>query len=136
MFKLTGTVKVVNPTVQVSEKFSKREFVVTDNSSMYPQDIMFQSTQDKCALLDGIQAGETVEVSFNLRGREWTSPQGEVKYFNTLEAWRIEKQSAAMGNNMGGGAPSAMNLDPIAPVNSGVTESSFQSKEQDDDLPF
>ena len=46
MFKLTGTVKVVNSTVQVSEKFSKREFVVTDTSSMYPQDIMFQATQE------------------------------------------------------------------------------------------
>ena len=52
MFKLSGIVKVVNPTVQVSEKFAKREFVVTDASSMYPQDIMFQSTQDKCSLLD------------------------------------------------------------------------------------
>ncbi|MES2800743.1 MAG: DUF3127 domain-containing protein [Bacteroidota bacterium] len=136
MFKLTGTVKLVNATVQVSEKFSKREFVVTDNSSMYPQDIMFQSTQDKCAMLDGVSAGETVEVSFNLRGREWTSPQGEVKYFNTLEAWRIEKQSAAMGNNMSNGGPSAMNLDPITPAATSVSENSFQNNDKEDDLPF
>jgi len=47
MYKLSGTIKVINPTVQVSEKFSKREFVVTDSASMYPQEIMFQSTQDK-----------------------------------------------------------------------------------------
>ena len=58
---------------------------------MYPQDILFQAVQDKCGMLDGIQPGEQVEVSFNLRGREWTSPQGEVRYFNTLDAWRIEK---------------------------------------------
>jgi hypothetical protein len=99
MFKLTGTVKVVNSTVQVSEKFSKREFVVTDTSSMYPQDIMFQATQDKCSLLDAVHSGEQVEVSFNLRGREWTSPQGEVKYFNTLEAWRIEGDSSCWTRN-------------------------------------
>jgi len=90
MFKLTGTLKVLNDTVQVSEKFSKREFVVTDSSSMYPQDIIFQATNDKCSELNPFKVGEQVDVSFNLRGREWTSPQGEVKYFNSLEAFRIE----------------------------------------------
>lgn len=131
MFKLSGIVKVVSPTVQVSEKFSKREFVVTDASSMYPQDIMFQTTQDKCSLLDNIQVNEQVEVSFNLRGREWTSPQGEVKYFNTLEAWRIDK----VGSNAGGipqGGPSAMSLDPV----STVTANQASTESADDDLPF
>jgi hypothetical protein len=90
MFKLTGTVKVIKETVQVNDKFSKREFVINDSSSMYPQDIMFQSVQDKVSIMDSYKVGDTVEVSFNLRGREWTSPQGEVKYFNTLEAWRCE----------------------------------------------
>jgi hypothetical protein len=90
MYKLTGTVKVIKPAEQVSDKFSKREFVVVDNSTMYPQDIIFQASQDKCSMLDGIMEGQQVEVSFNLRGKEWTSPQGEVRYFNTLDAWRIE----------------------------------------------
>lgn len=131
MYKLSGTIKVINSTVQVSEKFSKREFVVTDSSSMYPQDIMFQSTQDKCAMLDGFQQGEQVEVSFNLRGREWTSPQGEVKYFNTLEAWRIERVGHANGQSMPQGGPSAMNLDPIATPAAGNAMDMA-----DDDLPF
>lgn len=90
MFKLTGTVKVIKDTVQVTDSFSKREFVINDSSNMYPQDIMFESCQDKCSMMDGYKVGDSVEVSFNLRGREWTSPQGEVKYFNTLDAWRIE----------------------------------------------
>lgn len=94
-FKLTGALKVINATNQVSDKFSKREFVITDGSSMYPQDIIFQLTQDKCNLLDGLTVGQSVEVSFNLRGREWINPQGEAKYFNSLEAWRITPQSAA-----------------------------------------
>jgi hypothetical protein len=119
---------MVNDTVQVSEKFSKREFVVTETSGMYPQDILFQSTQDKCAMLDGIQQGDQVEVSFNLRGREWTSPAGELKYFNSLEAWRLEK----VGQGMPQGAPSPMSLDaiPNTPVANAV------ANEQDDDLPF
>jgi hypothetical protein len=132
MFKLTGTVKVLNSTVQVSEKFSKREFVVTDTSSMYPQDISFQATQDKCAMLDGIQPNDQVEVSFNIRGREWTSPQGEVKYFNSLEAWRIEKVGAGVPQGMPQGGPSAMNLDPI----SATSSAAVNVESADDDLPF
>lgn len=127
MFKLTGTIKVINDTQQVTEKFAKREFVVTESSSMYPQDIMFQATQDKCAILDGFQVQDQVEVSFNLRGREWTSPQGEVKYFNTLEAWRVEK----VGQGMPQSGPSEMNLDPIPVAPSANTDS-----DDDDDLPF
>lgn len=133
MFKLNGIVKVVNPTVQVSEKFSKREFVVTDASSMYPQDILFQATQDKCSLLDFIQPNDQVEVSFNLRGREWTSPQGEVKYFNTLEAWRIEKVGATVpsANGMPQGGPSPIDLASPTPNIAAQT-----TPEEDDDLPF
>ena len=131
MFKLTGTVKVLNDTVQVSEKFSKREFVVTETSSMYPQDILFQATQDKCSLLDAVQVNDQVEVSFNLRGREWTSPQGEVKFFNSLEAWRIEKMGQNAQQGMPQGGPAAMNLDPIATPSAAVNTDS-----EDDDLPF
>ncbi len=130
MFKLSGIVKVVNATVQVSEKFAKREFVITDASSMYPQDIMFQSTQDKCSLLDNVQVNDQIEVSFNIRGREWTSPTGEVKYFNTLEAWRIDKLGAST-SAMPQGGPAAMNLDPIATT---TTQAIVESS--DDDLPF
>jgi hypothetical protein len=94
--KMKGVVKVIRPTQQVSEKFSKREFVVTDNSeTQYPQDIMFELTQDKTSLLDSVMEGQEVEVSFNLRGREWTSPQGDVKYFNTLNAFKVETNGSA-----------------------------------------
>lgn len=96
MFKLTGIVKVINPTVQVTEKFAKREFVVTDATSMYPQDIIFQMAKDKLEILDAFGVGQEVEVSFNVKGREWTSPQGEVKYFNTLECFRIEGTVTAL----------------------------------------
>ena len=41
-------------------------------------------------MLDNLQIGQIVKVHFNLQGREWTSPQGEVKYFNTVVGWKIE----------------------------------------------
>lgn len=129
MFKLTGTVKVINDTVQVTEKFSKREFVVTESSSMYPQDILFQLTQDKCNLIDGVAVNDQIEVSFNIRGREWVSPQGETKYFNSLDAWRVEKMG--QGGNMPQGGHTEMDLNP-APS----TIESASEEKNDDDLPF
>jgi hypothetical protein len=99
---------------------------------MYPQDIIFQTTQDKCSLLDQFQANDNVEVSFNLRGREWTSPQGEVKYFNTIEAWRIEKQGQSQPMGMPSNGPSAMNMgsEPLPGTSSNA------AAEVEDDLPF
>lgn len=120
MFKISGVVKVVKETQVISDKFRKREFVLTDASGMYPQDILFQLTQDKCDLGDTIKEQDQIEVSFNLRGREWTSPQGEVKYFNTLEAWRIESQGGGMTNT-----PAA---EPMSVDNT--------SNDEEGDLPF
>lgn len=122
MYKLTGTIKLIEDTVQITDSFSKREFVINDGAEEYPQDISFQSVQDKCAMLDKFGAGETVEVSFNLRGREWTSPQGEVKHFNTLDAWRIE-------------AVADSNLKELAPSSTDTTSVAAPA-ENDDDLPF
>jgi hypothetical protein len=85
---IKGKIKVINATNVVSDKFSKREFVV-ETEETYPQPILIQLTQDKCSLLDLFKVGQDVEVSVNLKGREWNSPQGETKYFNTIEAWRI-----------------------------------------------
>jgi hypothetical protein len=90
MFKIKGTIKMIGETNVINDKFRKRDFVLTSEDDMYPQQISFQVMQDKCDDLNSFKGGMSVEVSFNLRGREWTSPAGEVKYFNTLEAWRIE----------------------------------------------
>ena len=87
---ITGTIKVIGTTSRVSDKFRKREIVITDNTNpQYPQHINCQVSQDKCEMLDQYNVGDNITASYNLRGREWTSPQGEVKYFNTIELWKI-----------------------------------------------
>ena len=90
--QVNGTIKVINPTQEVSASFKKREFVVTTDEQ-YSQAILMEFNQDKCDLLNSYKVGDNVNVSINLRGKEWVNPQGEVKYFNTIQAWRIEKQS-------------------------------------------
>ena len=123
---ITGTLKVKNNEVQVSEKFRKREFVITDNSSQYPQFIQFQLTQDRCSLLDTFREGDEVKVYFNLRGREWKNPQGEVKYFNSLEAWKMESAGASQKPT---GNTTASYAAPAA-----STGASLEGEK--DDLPF
>ena len=91
--EVKGKVKVVNATVVVSEKFQKRTFVI-ETEGNYPQPIEFQLTQDKVTLADSLGLLQDVTVHYNLRGKEWTNPQGEVKYFNTLEAWKIDSNGA------------------------------------------
>ena len=95
-FEVVGTLKAKFETQQVSDKFAKREFVImTDTTTQYPQAINFQLSQDKCGLLDSYNVGEEMKVSFNLRGREWFNPTKNVtQYFNSLEAWRLEKVAA------------------------------------------
>jgi len=120
-YTLTGKVKVINDVQQISDTFKKREFVITDDSSQYPQHISFQTVQDKTKELDGINVGDEIEVSFNLRGREWTSPQGELKHFNSLDCWRIKPAGAAAPMQQVA-PPSAADLPPLP--------------DAEDDLPF
>ncbi len=99
--EVTGRIKFIGQQQFVTPTFSKRELVVT-TEEQYPQHILIEFTQDKCALLDNFQIAEPVRVSINLRGREWVNPQGETKYFNSIQGWRIEKnQQQAYGQPQG-----------------------------------
>ncbi len=91
-----GKLHTIFETKQVSERFSKREFVVelTDNPK-YPQTVLFQLTGDRCAILDEFKVGDSVLIEFSLRGREWRSPAGEIKYFNSLDVWKVEPARGA-----------------------------------------
>jgi single-stranded DNA-binding protein len=138
----TGKLHAIFDLKQVSERFSKREFVVemTDNPK-YPQVVLFQLTGDRCAQLDELSVGDEVRIEFSLRGREWKSPQGEVKYFNTLDVWKIEASSGRRGGGgggprgggggRGGGDPRDRDI-PLPDENSRPDERS----RRDDDIPF
>jgi len=105
---ISGKLHATFEAQQVTQRFRKREFVLElgDNPD-YPQFVIFQLTGDRCENLDGFKPGDEVNVEFNLRGREWTSPQGETKYFNSLDVWKIEKtgQGAAETGFRGGDEP-------------------------------
>lgn len=105
--------------------FRKREVVVT-TEEQYPQHIMVEFVQDKTDLLNNYNVGQNVKISINLRGREWVNPQGETKYFNSIQGWRIENVEQA--------SP-ASDIPPVPPAE--AFESANDLNEEDhDDLPF
>lgn len=125
-YQLTGKIKLINETRQISEKFKVREFVVTiDPDGNYPQHIQLQVTNDKCDSLNTFAVGSEVTAHFNLRGYE-SNKDGNTRYFNNLDVWRLEAANSAAQAD-GGAAP--VIPENQQPVN--VTPPA-----QDDDLPF
>jgi len=122
---VSGKLVEIFETVKIKESFQKREFVLEFASNpKYPELVKFELVQDKCNLLDGFKVGQEISVEFDLRGRKWTDQKGMVKYFNTLQAWRL---SAADGNT--GSAPADQDGPP-------VEDSEDFSAEKDGGLPF
>lgn len=112
---LEGTIKQINEeAVFGSNGFRKRELVLT-TEEQYPQHILIEFVQDKCDLLNNFEVGQSAKIHINLRGREWVNPEGETKYFNSIQGWRMESLETA--------------FTPAAPQ-----QETFQPDESD--LPF
>lgn len=125
--EVQGKVKMIGETQTFgSNGFRKRELVIT-TEEQYPQHIMIEFVQDKSDLLNNYAVGQDVKVSINLRGREWTNPQGEVKYFNSIQGWRIESLQPVQ--TQGAGVP------PVPPAEAFAPADNF-NEEEHDDLPF
>lgn len=123
--EVTGKIKMIDTTKEVGTSgFKKRDIVITTDEQ-YPQHILVQFVQDKCDLLNGYSVGQNVEVSINLRGREWVNPQGETVYFNTIQGWRIGKLQAE-----------APQQAPPMPAAQAFEPAPSFTKEEHDDLPF
>jgi len=97
---ISGKIVEIFETQQINETFKKREFVIEyAENAKYPELIKFEIVQDKCSLIDEHSVGDQIEVEFNLRGRKWTDPQGQTKYFNSLQAWKISGSSTPGNEN-------------------------------------
>ena len=125
--ELQGTVKKVFETQTFASGFQKREMILL-TQEQYPQPISIEFLSDKINLLDNLHEGENIKAGINIRGREWTNPQGEVKYFNSITGWRVEKGTDSPNE--------PVHATPAAqPVAAASNENPF-ADEEDDDLPF
>ncbi len=121
---ISGKIKLINETKEYgSNGFRKRELVVT-TQEQYPQNILVEFVQDRCELLDSYNIGELVKIDINIRGREWTNKDNEVKYFNSIQGWRIEKIEENYDSQL-----------PPLPTKEEHNADENSSKEPDD-LPF
>ncbi|MBT4708678.1 MAG: DUF3127 domain-containing protein [Flavobacteriaceae bacterium] len=123
---ISGKIKLINEAKEYgSNSFRKREVVIT-TEEQYPQDLLIEFVQDKCEILNSFQVGQSVKIDINLRGREWESPQGEIKYFNSIQGWRIEKLFSEDENTDIPPVPPAEAFQPADELN----------QDEPDDLPF
>ena len=124
--EIQGKIKKIDETKTYGNNgFRKREVVIT-TEEQYPQHIMVEFVQDKCDLLNNYSVGQEVKISINIRGREWTNPQGEVKYFNSIQGWRIENLQV---EETPAGMPPVPPMDAFEPADN-IDEGDH------DDLPF
>lgn len=123
--EVQGKIKMIGETQTFgSNGFRKRELVIT-TEEQYPQHILVEFVQDKTDLLNNFQVEQSVKVNINLKGREWINPQGETKYFNSIQGWRIE----SLQDETSGELPPVPPIDAFEPV-------SDLNEEDHDDLPF
>ncbi len=111
--QVKGEIIVLNEVQNVTDSFKKREVVIRTDEQ-YPQEINIETHQDKTSILDSFKVGDVVNVSINLRGRKWTSPQNVDKWFNTIVGWRVELVSNGTGT------------EPVQ----------GQTEEEEDEVPF
>lgn len=124
--EVQGNIKLIGETKEYgSNGFRKREVVIT-TEEQYPQFLLIEFIQDKTDILDQYKVGQKVKIGINLRGREWVSPQGETKYFNSIQGWKIDNlEGAQPGNN----TPPVPPSDQFEPAND-------LNEDDNDDLPF
>lgn len=121
--ELQGTIKTINETQTFASGFQKREMVIL-TQEQYPQPINIEFLQDKCDVLNTYKVGDSIKVGINIRGREWVSPQGDTKYFNSIVGWKVDKISDAPNSGSEPGYGSAP-----------IEDNPFAS-DDDSDLPF
>ena len=122
--EIEGLVHHLGNEEQITSNYTKRELVIKTREQ-YPQFILIEFGQGKCNdYLDKLKANDDVKVSINLRGREWVNPQGETKYFNSIQGWRIDKVEGNSTTQTP--MPSAQAFAPAPSI----------QEEEADDLPF
>ena len=100
-FEITGKLVAKYDTVNRTETFKTREFVIEKSDDIggriITNYVKFQSVQDKTSLPDKFNIGDEIKVSFNIKGSKWTK-DGKENYITNLDAWRMETVKLSQNN--------------------------------------
>lgn len=92
-FIVKGQIVMILPAQQgVSQRgnqWMRQSYILEHESGQYPKRMVFYVRDAKIQEL-ALQQGEWVTLHFNCDCREY--PQGSGKYFNSIEAWKVERQ--------------------------------------------
>lgn len=97
IYEYTGVVEKILPVQTFASGFSKRDVVMTDDVGLggqWPNHIAFTFKKDNASVLDSVKEGQRAKIRFAIDGREWTNPQGQVKYFTDLTGLKLEVLNA------------------------------------------
>lgn len=89
-YDINGQVKKVMDLQTFDSGFTKREFVIT-TADQYPQDVKFETVRDKTALVDVLNEGDQVTVSFDVRGNAFKD-----KFYVNLNCWKIATEAKSV----------------------------------------
>ena len=131
IYDAQGTIKAIFETQQKTENFRLREFVL-EIQDQYTEEVKFQLTQDRYALMDNFNEGDEVKVGFTLKGRSVTSREGKTLYFTNINAIRVEPVNGTVQDanaNQASQASGDPNQD-IPPAGGN------DNNEDDEELPF
>ena len=84
-----GTIKQI--TNESTYGKTRKKSLILTTEDKYPQTLEIEFLNDKINLIEGYDVGEQVEIPINIRGREWTSPKGDVRYYMSLIGWKIDR---------------------------------------------
>jgi len=134
MYETVGKLKLIYDTQSFASGFTKREFVVTTQDK-YPQDLKFEVVKDKCAMLDGLEPDQDVQVNFDIRGNEYNG-----KYYVNLSCWKIQPADGGAASAPASRPAAARNAAPSSAPGRPAAEPSMgdlrNEDDFDDDIPF
>lgn len=131
-FTLTGTIHSIGETLSFgSNGFTKRDIVILEDGTKFPNPVKFTLKKDNCALADNFREGDKVTVTASISGREWENKnKGIVQYFVDLDAYKIEDGEGAPSNSTGGKKSKKSVPPPAEPTDADMDFN------DDDQMPF
>lgn len=136
--EILGIIKKISSLQTFPSGFKKRELILT-TEEQYPQNILIEFIQDKCYFLNDFKIGDKVKISIIIKGREWTNPEGNIKYFNSIQGWKIENikfHSNFMSRDDFSEITNKISNESSSATTEDLKKRSLDSQEDFDDLPF
>lgn len=135
MSKEIGSIHFIGEVQQITEKFSKREFVIYQ-PGQFDNYCLFELQGNRIGDIDMFKIGDLVEVEYSLSAKPYTDKNGIARFFQAAKAYRVQ---------LHGTQPVKLAAQPVSQQAQQVTQQTQQVNQEQpvqthpakgDDLPF